>query len=182
MTTFPERLFSVPVLMVLKAMFDSSAPPPVPELLIAPLVKVKLTTLVPRTPLLAVLLMLISLNDGEVVLVRRMPSLAMFWIVPPEPAVPVPVTVRAPAPVLFNTMPLAAPFAEMLRKLSPGAAIGVFTTFSAKPVVVASVLLEPVTAIAPLLPDALKAPFAPVLMASEPVNDSVEAAPVMEMP
>src|SRR5438552_10160183 len=78
MVTLPEMLFSLPAVIVLKAMFESSAPPPVPELLIVPFVKLKFTTPVPFTPLLAVLWIFTLLNDGESVLVSRTPSLVMF--------------------------------------------------------------------------------------------------------
>src|SRR5262249_43379351 len=49
----------------------------------------------------------------------------VFWMVPPEPAVvPIPVTVRPPLdPVLLSTMPLTAPFAEMLWNVTLAAPI-----------------------------------------------------------
>src|SRR5262245_66622682 len=61
---------------------------------------------------------------------------ALFWMVPPEPAVvPVPVTVSPPlAPVVLRMMPLVAPLAEMSWKVSPLAPIVVFATLSAVPV------------------------------------------------
>ncbi len=82
----PEMLFSVPATAALKAMFDSSAAPPVPELSIDPLTKLKLVTVVPLTPLPAEFLMASPVNDGLRVLVSETPWLVLFWIVPPVPA------------------------------------------------------------------------------------------------
>src|SRR5262245_30975422 len=71
----------------------------------------------------------------------------VFWMRPPvhvgvaevqTPALPV--TVRpAVAPVVFNTIPFAAPLAEILRNVRPLAPMLVLATFSAVPVVVAIV-------------------------------------------
>ncbi len=75
-------------------------------------------------------------------------------MVPPLPAVPVPVTVKPPAePVLLSTMPLAPPVAEMLRNVRPLAPIVVFATFSAGPVgaVEAPIVFVPVMFSVPLL-------------------------------
>jgi hypothetical protein len=53
------------------------------------------------------------------------PPCTLFWMVPPEPAVPMsPVTVGpAVAPVVLRMMPFAAPFAEMSWNVSPPAPI-----------------------------------------------------------
>ena len=63
----------------------------------------------------------------------------LCWIVPPEPAVPVPVTVRPPsAPVVLRLMPArcrAVP-AEMLWNVRSSAPMVVLATLSAVPVVV----------------------------------------------
>src|SRR5581483_8864532 len=134
-------------------MFESSVPPPVPELLIVPLVNVKFVTVVPLTPLPAVFWMFIRSNDGLSVDVSEIPWLVVFWIVPPEFAVPVPRTLRLPLdPVLFSTMPLAAPLADTLLNFNPLAPIVVFATFSAAPGVGVNVLvvLVPVTVPPPL--------------------------------
>ncbi|MDQ4097175.1 MAG: hypothetical protein M3144_04825, partial [Actinomycetota bacterium] len=83
---------------------------------------------------------------------RRTPSIEAFWIVPPEPAVPVPVTVRPPRdPVFSSRMPWAAPADEMLLKLSPLAPMVVFWTLRALPVPLGwfSVLFDPVTLTVP---------------------------------
>src|SRR5580765_7717438 len=107
----------------------------------------------------------------------RMPLSVEFWIVPPVEAEPVPVTVRPPlVPVVLSTIPSAAPFDEMLLKFSPLAPIVVFATFSAVPVVVASVLFDPVTLTVPP-PVALNAVFAPVEAMTPPVRLIV--APVL---
>ena len=52
---------------------------------------------------------------GLLVLVSRMPSAVLPEIVPPEPAVPVPVTTKPPeVPVLFSRIPLFPPVDAML--------------------------------------------------------------------
>src|SRR5215471_7277764 len=104
------------------------------------------------------------------VLVSEIPSAVEFWIVPPLSAAPVPVTVRLPAPVALSAIPLAAPFDEMVRNVSPLVPIVVLATFSAVPVVVVSVLATAVPVmhgfssqtltVPPLV--ALNAVFAPV--------------------
>ena len=86
--------------------------PPVPE------------TSVSRTPssFTAFPLLLMFIHDRLAVLVEvpRMPLSVEFWIVPPVPAEPLPLTVRPPLdPVVLRLMPLTAPFDEMLLKLSP---------------------------------------------------------------
>jgi hypothetical protein len=97
-----------------------------------------------------------------------------FWIVPPLPAEPVPLTVNPPLePVLLSTMPLAAPFAEMLRNLRPEAPIVAFATLSAVPAVVVNVLAVFVADTVPP-PVALKAAFVPVLSVKAPVKEIVE--------
>src|SRR5450759_5062241 len=92
----------------------------------------------------------------------------MFWITPPDPLLLLPpshVTDNQPnETVLFNRMPgTDAPFDEMLRKLNPLAPIMVFSMRNAVAVVVASVLLAPITLTAPLvLANALNALLAAV--------------------
>src|ERR671925_509504 len=91
--------------------------------------------------------------EGLVVLVSETPT-AAFWMAPP---VQVPEEVQDPLlpftasppfePVVFNTIPLVAPFDEMLRNSRLFAPIVVLTTLSAVPVVDVSVLTtEPVAA------------------------------------
>ena len=82
---------------------------------------------------------------------------------------PSPVTVKLPAPVLFDTMPLVAPLAEMLRNVSPLAPIVVLATLSAVAVVVVMVLPLPVALIVPP-PVAEKPAFVPVLIVSVPLR------------
>ena len=100
---------------------------------------------------------------------------------------PLPVTVRPPAvPVLLSTIPLAAPFAEMLRNSSLLAPIVVLATLRAVPVVVVSVFTSvPVaaglqgfsshTVIVPP-PVAVNAALAPVDSVMPPLNVNVAAA------
>ena len=98
---------------------------------------------------------------------------------PPLPALPVPVTVKPPlVPVVSRSMPLSAPFEEMLWKVRPGAPIVVLATFRAVPEVVVSVFAAPVTATVPP-PVAANAAFAPVLAVTPPVKETV--APVLEL-
>ena len=69
---------------------------------------------------------------------------------PPQRPLELPVTVKPPlAPVVFKIIPLAAPFAEMLRNVSPLAPIVVLTTLRAVPVVLLMVFVAPVTLIVP---------------------------------
>src|SRR5262245_60610042 len=112
----------------------------------------------------------------------------VFWMRPPVhvgvaevQTPPLPVTVRpAVAPVVFNTIPFAAPLAEMLRNVRPVPPMVVLATFNAVPVVVAIVLTSgPVAAAAhgfssqtstvpPLV--AVKAALAPVVNDNPPRN------------
>ncbi|MBK7473434.1 MAG: hypothetical protein IPI73_25140 [Betaproteobacteria bacterium] len=108
-------------------------------------------------------------------LTNSAPRVVVFWMVPPVPAVvPVPVTVNAPLePVVLRMIPLAPPLAEMLRKVSPLAPMVVLATFSAVPVVVASVLTMLVlfwVALTVPPPVAVKAGLAPVLRFMPPVK------------
>src|SRR5205085_1298283 len=114
------------------------------------------------------------------VVVAWMPLLLDFWITPPEPAEPVPVTVRPPlVPVLLSRIPLAGPLPavpdEMLRNVSPLAPIVVPSTFKATPVVVAMVFVEPVTFTVPP-PVAMKPLLVPSEMNTPPVRLSVVLA------
>ena len=124
----------------------------------------------------------IHANDGDLVLVRLMPT-PPFWMVPPDPALPVPSTDRLPlAPVLLSTMPLVAPLDEMLLNFRPLAPMVVFATLSAVAVVVVRVLVVSVAVTVPP-PVAVKAGLAPVDTVSAPVKLIV--APVLlvsEMP
>src|SRR3954468_9354435 len=107
----------------------------------------------------------------------------MFWRIPPElspptDAVPLPVTSRRPLdPVELSTIPFVGPLAavpaEMLLNVSPLAPIVVLVTLRAVPVVVASVLVAPVTVTVPP-PVAAKAAFAPVDNVSVFEKDIVE--------
>ena len=91
-----------------------------------------------------------SVSEMLTALMKLAPRLVMFWMVPPVPAGPVPVTVRpALAPVPLRTMPFGAPLAEMLWNVIPLAPMVVLATFSAVPVVVAIVLAVPVTLTVP---------------------------------
>src|SRR5262245_23463572 len=106
-------------------------------------------------PLPAEFRIFMFVNDGLSVLVSAIPWLVAFWIVPPDPSpptdvLPPPVTVSPPlAPVLFRTMPLAAPLDEMLLNVSPLAPMVVFATFRAVPVCELIVLFDPVTLTVP---------------------------------
>ena len=113
------------------------------------------------------------------------PRLVAFWIVPPLPAAPVPVTVNAPLPVVFRLIPLTGPLAEMLRNVSPLAPMVVLATLSAVPVVVVSVFTNAPAAglhgfsshtltVPP--PVAVKAALAPVFSVIPPLNVNVDAA------
>src|SRR5262249_60215973 len=111
------------------------------------------------------------------------PVRVCFWTVPaglsrPTDELALPLTVRPPLePVVLRTIPFAAPFAAMLLKLRPLAPIVVFATLSAVPVVVASVLADPVTLTVPP-PVAVNAGLAPVESETPPVRLIV--APVFE--
>src|SRR5438045_8854401 len=95
----------------------------------------------------------------------------LCWIVPPVPALPLPVTVKPPAdPVVSRMMPFDELFApepdEMLRKVRPAAPIFVLVTLSAVPEVVESVLTIDVlfcVAVTVPPPVAMKQSLAPVL-------------------
>src|SRR5436189_4294864 len=107
-----------------------------------------------------------------------LPSLPLlFAIVPPEPAVPEPVTERPPLlPVLSRMIPVAEPPLEaMLRKFKPLAPMVELTTLSAVPVVVEIVLLAPLTLIAVAPPVALNPAPLVVLMARPPPLKLIEA-------
>src|SRR5438270_4080563 len=110
---------------------------------------------------------------------------------PPTDALPLPATTRLPlAPVVLSTIPLAAPFAEMLLKFRPLAPIVVFATFRAVPVVESIVLAEPVTLTVPP-PVALKPapevvsmfrpPLLNVIVWPEPVDENAADAPVLSV-
>jgi hypothetical protein len=124
---------------------------------------------------------------GLWVLVRTTPSAVEFWIAPPVQvpadvqAPPLPVMVRpAAVPVAFRTIPLAAPFDEMLRNVSPLPPIFVLVTVSAAPDVVVSVLTIEVlfwVALTVPPPVAVNAALAPVLALIPPVKLIV--APVL---
>src|SRR5262245_24708075 len=157
MVTVPDRLFSVPAAVLLKAMLAASAPRAVPELSMLPLTNVKFVTMVPSTPLPAVFWIFIDVNDGLCVLVSDTPSPVVFWMVPPELAAPVPVTVRpAVAPVVLSAIPLAGAAAavllpdEMLRNVRPELPIVVFVTRRAVALVELMVFV-PVTCRPPVL-------------------------------
>src|SRR5215218_4586284 len=86
--------------------------------------------------------------------VAAVPTTAFGVTAPPQTPLVLPVTVRPPlAPVLSRLIPIpavpeAVP-AEMLWNVRPLAPIVVFWTFSAVPVVVARVLVAPVTLTVP---------------------------------
>src|SRR3954470_16300590 len=112
--------------------------------------------------------MLIQASETLAVFVREMavPCVArvpvLFWMVPPEPGEPLPVTVRPPAlPVLLRVMPMTVPpLEEIERKVSPAAPMLVFVTLSAEPVPVL-ILFVPV---ASTVPPAFKVTPAPVVV------------------
>ena len=63
--------------------------------------------------------MFMKLSDTLEALFSETPSPVVFWIVPPVPAAPVPVTVKVVrAPVPLRTMPFAPPLAETLVRLT----------------------------------------------------------------
>src|SRR5712692_9983719 len=100
------------------------------------------------------------MNDRETffVLVREIPAPVHFWIVPPVPTPPFPLTVRPLVEtVLFRIMPLAGPPAPvpavMLRKVAPLAPIVVLLICSAVPAVELSVLtVEVLFCVATIVP------------------------------
>jgi hypothetical protein len=86
---------------------------------------------------------------------------------------PLPVTVKAPAPVLLTLIPVAAPLDEILRKVRPLAPMVVLATFSAVAVAVVRVLTMLVlfwVAVTVPPPVALKAVFVPVLALIPPLK------------
>src|SRR5947209_4781706 len=106
-------------------------------------------------------------------------ALVAFWIVPPLPAEPLPVTLIPPTlPVLLRRMPLAAPFDETLRNFRPAPPIVVFWTLTPVPVVVVRMLPFPVAVTVPP-PVAVNASLAPELMVNAPLNAIV--APVLAL-
>src|SRR6185295_2229190 len=162
-------------------------------------------TIEPRTPIVDPFWTFRFVRLTFDVLVSEIPAPVAFWIVPPVPAPPVPVTIRPPAaPVLLSKIPFTGPLAtvpaEIFWNSSLFAPIVVFATFSAVPVVVVIVLtLAPVDAglqgfssqtstVPPLVasgpgPVAVKAGFPPVDSARPPEKRIV--APVLmvrEMP
>ena len=88
-------------------------------------------------PKLPVLLMPRLVSDTSRVLVRLTPTPVVLVIRPPvvlSPFTPLPVTVSPPlVPVLFSTMPFAAPLAEMLWNVRSPLPMLVLTTLSAPP-------------------------------------------------
>ena len=130
----------------------ASTPVAVSALLVTLLLaRVKLVTSSPLMPLPSLLVMLMRARDTARVLVREMPSPVMFWMTPPLPGVPAPVTVRPPVlPVLVSTMPLAPPLAERRSKVMPPLVMAVLVTRRAAPLVV-SLVLVPVTVRPPVL-------------------------------
>jgi len=105
----------------------------------------------------------------------------LFEIIPPLALPPLLVSVPSPRterppfePVLSRMMPVAVPPLEpMLRNVRPLAPILVLVTFSAVAVVVASVLLAPVTVTVPP-PVAAKAALVPVESVRPPEKAIVE--------
>src|SRR5262245_62832066 len=97
----------------------------------------------------------------------------VFWMRPPVhvgvaelQTPPLPVTVRpAVAPVVFNTIPFAAPLAEMLRNVRPVPPMVVLVTVSAVPVVVVIVLTTLLLLLTVPPPVAVKAGLLPVVSA-----------------
>src|SRR5215469_11864218 len=120
-----------------------------------------------------------SVKLGAVVEDRVTPLPAEFWIVPPDPAKPVPVTVRPPeVPVLDRLIPGLAPLDETAWKFSPPVPIVVPDTLTAVAVVVVAVLPDPVAVTVPP-PVAENAVFPPVLRVSVPPKLIV--APVLPL-
>ena len=82
--TVPETLFSVALpALVLKATFESFAVCEVFTPSITLLVSVKLTTFVPKMPLVPMFVIFMKLNDGVSVEFSEMAWPVVFWIVPP---------------------------------------------------------------------------------------------------
>src|SRR5436305_5800509 len=102
----------------------------VPLLVTEQLISERLSTVVPRMPLCESVVMFIFVRlTPPPTLVRLTPAVVVFWIVPPLPAEPVPLTTRPPdAPVLLSEIPLAGPLAavpaETLLNFRPPAPIG----------------------------------------------------------
>jgi len=180
--TVPVRTAVVNAPASLKATLLSTYCPPaaVPEFSMREFVRVKFVTPVPRTPLAPVFWTNTLSKDGERVEVRETPAPVVFTMAPPVhvPALvqepPLPRTARLPAaPVVLRTIPLAAPFVEMLRNFRPAAPIVVFATLRVVPVVDVSVLAVSVAVTVPP-PVALKAVFVKELRVRVPVNEIVE--------
>jgi hypothetical protein len=109
----------------------------------------------------------IQLSETSCAPVRLTPSPEVFWIVPPEPADPVPATVKPPLPVVLSTMPLVPPLAPMLWNVRSAAPMVVPLTLSAVPPVELIVLPVPWTVTVPP-PVALKPAPAPLTMFRPP--------------
>src|ERR1051325_5077864 len=115
--------------------------------------------------------------------VELLPSAPLlFWMVPPDPAVPLPVMVKAPEPVVSSVTPLLVPPLDvMLRNVRPDAPMVVPVTLSALPVVVVSVLtIEVLFCVALTVPPpvAVKASLVAVDRVKPPVQ--LKVAPVLE--
>src|SRR3712207_5330738 len=108
----------------------------------------------------------------------------LFWMVPPDAAVPLPVMVKGPLPVVSSVTPLVAvpPLESMLRNVRPAAPMVVLVTLSDWPVVVASVLtIEVLFCVAVRVPllVAVQAPRAAVASARAGVGGRTEPPRVL---
>src|ERR1700719_3167450 len=98
----------------------------------------------------------------------RMPSAVVFWIVPPEPLLVLPllspVTVKLPVPVVLRRIPLVPPLDEIFWNVTPLAPIVVLAMLRAVVVIadVLPMLFVPVTLTTPPLV-AVKAVLPPAL-------------------
>src|SRR5262245_54199082 len=128
----------------------------VPTLLIVAFVSLKLMTDCPSIPLRPMFWMFIWSSETFCALVREMPLLTQFWIVPPELLLTLPespLTTKLPVlPVAFRTIPFAAPLEEELRNTTLLGPIVVLLMLTAVPVVVVTDERPPriATALAPL--------------------------------
>src|SRR4051812_45897825 len=154
-------------------MFESpvvptTTPAPVtPAFAIVPWLYVKFVTSLPFTPLWVEFWMFTWLNEGETVDCSEMASPVWPVSVPPvefRTAVPSPVTIRLPAPVLFRMMALVPPVALIETKFRFEPPMVVLATLTAAPPTEVIVFVAPLTLTVPP-PVATKPAPVPVVMA-----------------
>src|ERR1044071_3388741 len=135
-------------------MFEVFTPRPVPELSITPLVKVKFVTRVPLTPLSVEFWMNTRSSETPEALVNETPLVELRIAPPVQEAAdvqlpPLPETLKLPV-VVLSTMPLAAPFDEMLWKV---AARSPLLRLTGTPVVLLTMTCSETVSVPKLLPE-----------------------------